>query len=110
MPESHSLTREGENLVRNWLTSQEHVRQQRSALNSAECDEANCHSALAKWLIPEDAKPGEKIAVWFGDSLIQVEVGGVPQGETHNGFAQALTSTKVTIRKRGKEFHRLASL
>jgi hypothetical protein len=46
--------------------------------------------ALAKWMLPEDVKEGEKIAVWFGDSLIQVEY-----GYEH-------TDPVVTVRARGK--------
>jgi hypothetical protein len=44
-------------------------------------------------MLPEDAKPGEKIAVWHLDALVQVEVAG--EMNCDHG---------VTIRKRGREF------
>ena len=47
--------------------------------------------ALARWLMPDDMKVGEKIAVWHGSSLFQVEL--VSVGEPI-----------VTVRTRGKAF------
>lgn len=101
------VTSEGDRLIRNWLRAAERVHQCKLELNTAECDLINAGEALAKWMKPPDAKPGEKIAVWFGDSLIQVEVGGVPRGETVNGVGPAPTETSVTVRYRGKHFNEL---
>jgi hypothetical protein len=52
----------------------------------------NSQNLLSKWLLPEDAKIGEKIAVWYGDSLIQVTVldGRDPE---------------ITIRTRGRKLN-----
>lgn len=85
------LTSEGERLVKAWLDAKQEVDRTKSHLNRAECDVTNTQNALAKWMLPEDAKPGEKIAVWYGDSLIQVEVP-----------LQSHMTAPITIRKRGK--------
>lgn len=87
------VTSDGERLIKAWLGAQESVQRAKSNLNGAECDLSNTQEALAKWLIPEDAKPGEKFSVWFGDSLIQVEI---PSPGDHS------TRKKVTVRKRGR--------
>ena len=71
---SNDLTTEGERLVEQWSRSKDEVQHIRDRLNSAVCNEYNAASALIKWLLPDDAQIGEKIAVWHGDSLIQVEV------------------------------------
>jgi hypothetical protein len=90
------LTREGENLVRDWLCAKQEVARLKAALNRAECDEVNAQIALAKWLMPSDMKVGEKIGVWQGDSLFQVE-------KRESG------DTVVTVRTRGTKFHMLAA-
>lgn len=85
------VTSEGKRLIDQWVRSRDHVAQLKRQLNSAECDMMNNHNALAKWLLPDDAKPGEKIAVWHGDNLVQVEVAGGLHGDH-----------LVTVRTRGK--------
>lgn len=85
------LTGEGTRLVKAWLDAQERLRRAERDRNSAECDLKNSANALAKWMLPEDAKPGEKIAVWHVDSLIQVEVP-----------LQSHMTPPITVRKRGK--------
>ena len=84
------ITSEGKRLIEVWLAQGVRVEQAVSELNSARCAQANSERALAKWLMPSDAKAGEKIAVWHGDSLIQVEV------KEGNG------DHIVSIRKRGR--------
>lgn len=96
----NSITTEGRRLVEAWTNARRRVTQCNLQLADAEKIERETEAALAKWLAPSDAKPGEKIAVWYGDSLIQVEVGGVITGE--GALAQHQTSTRVTIRTRGK--------
>ena len=87
-------TPEGQRLIEAWLHAGERVRQAQSERNSAECNLANAQNALVRWMLPDDAKTGEQIAVWHGDSLIQVTV---PErnGSTWN-------DAKVTVRKRGR--------
>ena len=84
---------EGENLLKSWLRCIQLVRNAKREVNSAECDEMNSQTALARWLLPKDAKEGEKIAIWFGDSLIQVECTQAGPG---------LMDGKVTVRQDGK--------
>jgi hypothetical protein len=98
------VTADGSRLISEWLRAQESVERIRESLSSANSSLRHSEEQLAKWLIPEDAKPGEKIAVWFGDSLIQAEVGGVVSGD---GPVRAMSATRVTVRKRGKEHYRL---
>lgn len=88
------LTSEGHRLVEDWLHANERLKRAESEVNSARCEVANTQNALARWLMPADAKTGEQIAVWHGDSLIQVTV---PE---KNGLTW--TDAKVTVRKRGR--------
>lgn len=81
-------TSEGTRAIKAWLGAQEELRRAKDNLNRRECDLKNVESALAKWLLPPDAKVGEKIAVWYGDSLIQGEV--------------CEDRTIITVRSRGK--------
>ena len=68
------VTSEGTRLIKRWFGAVECLSQARSNTISCECEVANSANELGKWLLPPDAKPGEKIAVWFGDSFIQAEV------------------------------------
>lgn len=88
------VTREGARLIAEWMRATEAVKRCRMDLNRAECDEKNAQLALGKWLMPDDAKVGEKIAVWEGTSLFQGE-------KLENG------DVAVTIRTRGKDHYRL---
>lgn len=104
------VTREGERVIQRWLDAQEDVKAAKSALTRAECEDANAHSALAKWLMPSDMKPGEKIGVWVGDSLFQVELverKAYPAGV--GGEPHITHEPKVTVRTRGKNFWRLSA-
>lgn len=88
------VSRDGDKLIKDWLHAQRRLEGAKREVNSAECDLLNSTNALAKWMLPDDAKPGEKIAVWYGDSLIQVEpppCHPVPGGDA-----------KVTVRQRGR--------
>lgn len=79
---NNEVTYEGEQAIKRWLAAREDTARARSALNRATCEETNAHNDLAKWMIPSDAKVGEKICVWYGDSLIQVEIeDGSPPGK-----------------------------
>ena len=92
------LTKDGERLVQAWVRAQEEVENCKRRLYSAQTDLANSQNALGKWLLPDDAKPGEKIAVWHGDNLIQAEA---PERGAPNDI-------KVTVRTRGKRGLRAA--
>lgn len=93
----NELTSEGTGLVKNWLAAQERLRTAKVEVGYAERDINESQRALAKWLLPADAVPGEKISVWHGDSLIQVEV----PLQTH-------MLPTVTVRKRGRSISRAA--
>lgn len=102
------VTREGDDLVKRFLSAQKDVESARRTMNSAECELSNAERALAKWLAPSDLKPDEKIGVWVGDSLLLVEmvkresyaVGG--DNVSHIDY-----DYKVTVRTRGKNHWRL---
>jgi hypothetical protein len=101
------VTREGERLITSWLRRQEETRRAKESLSRAECDESNAHSALAKWLMPSDMKSDEKIGVWVGDSLFQVEMVERVSHSVEGGEPHFSHEPKVTIRSRGKNFWRL---
>lgn len=87
---SGDVTAEGEQKILRWLRAQEAQRRAEGELNRSQCDTTNARNDLASWMVPGDGKPGEKICIWYGDSLIQVEVGEPGQDHT------------VTVRKRGR--------
>ena len=99
-------TSEGQRLISTWLGASSELDRRREALYRAQSDAADAEKALVEWMLPPaiDPKPGEKIAIWAGDSLIQVEIGGVVSGD---GPVQCQSSTRVTVRFRGKDFHEL---
>jgi len=101
------LTSEGMRLVADYLGSIQSVQQAKDRLGSAECDLSNTERALAKWLMPSDMKPGEKIGVWLGDSLFQVELEERKSYPVGEGEPMVSHEPKVTVRYRGKEFDRL---
>lgn len=75
-PDSYSksqVTSDTERLVKNWLEAQEELR---TAITNQQRKTTELHQAaeaLAKFLLPADVKPGEKIGIWYGDSLILAE-------------------------------------
>ncbi len=89
---SEELTYAGQRVVDTWLEAQKAVASARDQLNRRDTDLLNATAQLGKWLLPSDAKPGEKIAVWHGDSLIQAEV-------------VANRDPIITVRLRGKHLH-----
>jgi hypothetical protein len=101
------VTREGERLLKQWLECLEGTRRAKEYLSRAECAEVNAHRDLAKWLMPPDMKPSEKIGVWVGDSLFQVEMIECVAHPVEGGEPQVSYEPKVTIRSRGKNFWRL---
>lgn len=105
-----TVTSEGTRLIKAWEVAKRDVERAKSALNSAECALSNATSALTKWMLPEDAKPGEKICVWHLDSLIQVEVPPLPRKPEPGCVGEGPRDPVVTIRKRGREYalHRAA--
>jgi hypothetical protein len=100
----NDLIREGENLVAIFLAAQTELERQKSVLSGAECELRNAESELAKWLMPDDMQPGEKIAVWRGDSLFQVELEPHTSYPVGDGEPVVSYEPKVTVRSRGKHF------
>lgn len=96
-------TADGERLISAWLAACEQVDRSRQQLYGRQSDMENAESALVAWMLPPaiEAKPGERIAIWAGDSLIQVEVGGLESGD---GPVRDRSPTRVTVRFRGKHF------
>jgi hypothetical protein len=84
------VTNEGERLIKNWLAVRDRVSRAHAEVTKLEKEERDTRKELAKWLKPMDATPGEKIAVWYGDTLVQVHV-------QNPGFDDI-----VTVRQRGK--------
>jgi hypothetical protein len=92
---------EGVQLINRFRSAQQGVQESKRALNSAECELSNAERALAKWLMPSDMKPGEKIAVWHSDWLFQVEL-KPREAATDGGTIVTDYEPVVTIRTRGK--------
>lgn len=88
------LTVDGDRLVTSWLAARKELVQAMERLSRARSALEAAEKELAQWLKPDDAQPGEKIAVWFQDALIQVVVGNKAPP----------SPDVVTLRKRGREF------
>ena len=73
--ERESVTEKTHRLVDAFEHARERVRRERAELNRSECDLANAKIALAKWLVPKDAKAGEQFNIWYGNRLICVTAG-----------------------------------
>lgn len=84
-------TIDGQHLIEAWLLASDRVARAKRELVSYEVDLGVARRELAKWLTPVDGMAGEKIAVWFGDSLIQVTIGTIPHADS-----------EISIRKRGR--------
>lgn len=76
MPADDKVSGTGEILIKSWVAANQRVADLERDLNSAKRNAANSEIELSKWLLPADAQTGEKICVWYGDSLIQVECMG----------------------------------
>lgn len=90
---SNQPTDEGKRHVDRWREAQTDLSTAKSRLSTAECELANATAALGKWMCPADAKVGEKFCVWYGDSLIEVEL-------------SVTGSYKVSARNRGRSLNR----
>ncbi len=86
------VTREGKTLIENWQRAVQYRDRAVNDLSRTNKTLAECESRLADWMLPEDVDVGEKIAIWYGDSLIQVEV----REPAPNRLV------RITIRLRGK--------
>lgn len=95
------VTEEGKRLINAWTAAQDRIANLRRQMTDAQNAERTATALLANWLKPHDAKPGEKFSVWFGDNLIQVEVGGVVQAGDDD-MPASKTHDRVTVRTRGK--------
>jgi hypothetical protein len=57
----------GKKLIKTFQDACERKTNAERELNSASCAKTNARTALAKWLLPSDAKPGEKFSLWDRD-------------------------------------------
>lgn len=105
---NEELTREGLDLVKAWVAAHREVEAARDKLARRQCDLRDAENALARWMAPPVTKPqpGEKIAIWCGDSLFQLEVGGEVGGTAGEG-PRAMRPDKVTVRYRGSKFNEI---
>lgn len=65
-------TKEGADLIERWKNAQKNVTRAEGELSRERCALSNAVNALGKWMLPNDAKDGERYCIWYGDSLIQV--------------------------------------
>jgi hypothetical protein len=102
-----TLNSDGIALISAYLNTQQTVASCEHHLQRARDDHETAEKNLATWLKPEDMKSDEKIGVWMGDSLFQIEM--IPKVFTPaDGSAPVMRYVpKITVRYRGKEFYRL---
>lgn len=67
-----NATAEGRGLLERWFATSRELERIKGHVNSAQCAYNNAHNALGKWMMPSDARPGEKFSIWFGDTMIEV--------------------------------------
>lgn len=60
-------SRQGRELIRAYQDAVERKSRAERELNAASCSKRNAINALAKWMLPADAKPGERFCVWDRD-------------------------------------------
>lgn len=60
--------------INDWQKAKVRVEQTEKAAVVAKQDLMQAEQVLAEWLVPKDAKGGEKFCIWYGNSLIQVAV------------------------------------
>jgi len=58
----------------NIILTKERLADAQRKVSRESCAANNARNALGKWLMPYDAKVGEKFSVWHLDSLIEVTV------------------------------------
>lgn len=87
-------TPEGRRLIAAWLNASDRVARTNEAYKTALREAAEAEEKLAKWLLPSDAKLGERIGVWHGDSIFTA---CKTMFEGKDVFA-------VEVRKRGRDF------
>lgn len=90
--EGINVSREGLDLIKAWENAKSAEMRARHELHKCETALMNAHNALAKWMLPHDAKPGEKFGVWVGNDLIQVQAAGSCPNDDHT----------ITVRQRTK--------
>jgi hypothetical protein len=94
------LTREGHERTGAYLQATLERDRARERWDRAERDLRDATVALARWLLPDDAKIDERIAVWRGDSLFTAWKHALPEGG--HGY-------RVEVRTRGKHFDELVT-
>lgn len=104
-------------LIKEFEETKQLLNTARSDVVRRNLDMEQAERTLGEWLRPKDMVPGEKIGVWFGDSLYQVELEAVtsyPVAEGHPGtvIREKLPPIvsyipRVTIRTRGKHHDEL---
>lgn len=67
-------------LVARWRAAKDRLEAAKRDLNAAEVGLTNATNELAKWLTPEDAKPGERFSVWVEGILIDVGCDPISKG------------------------------
>lgn len=65
---------QGLHTVKLWCLAHSVTEQKRVEYSTAMSVEAEHIGALAKWLVPDDAKPGELFHLAVGDAFLEVEV------------------------------------
>ena len=88
----------GLRLIKIWECATKAVEIAESRLVKHKFDANRAEQELAKWLLPHDHAPCEKIAVWHGNELIQV-VAGMPGMKHRVTMRPASISRKEAVKK-----------
>ena len=69
---NRNCTNETIRAVQRWIHALDSQNRAKADLNRAECEMLNAINELGKFLTPEDAEPGEKFQLWYGDGILSV--------------------------------------
>jgi hypothetical protein len=89
MTDGVGASHQGRKLIKAYQSAVERKRVAERELNSASCAKTNATNDLARWIMPKDAKPGEKFSIWDQDMhgnecLFEVTA---PQGDGYANVA-----------------------
>lgn len=69
-----------EKLVGRWRAAKQQLEEAKRQLTGREMELTNATNELARWLTPEDAKPGERFCVWIEGTLIEAGCDPISRG------------------------------
>lgn len=68
------LTKDGDAKANSWKLAQTTVVRMERDLSAGRIDLREATQSFGRWLMPPDARVGEAICVWMGDTLVRAEM------------------------------------